>query len=481
MANYIKNLENVSKKIIRRGKDYFLEGRVKDLHQENDRYLAKVEGNEIYDVSFSLNEDKLVSYSCTCPFPALCKHVAASLYALENIEDKKDPYEELTKKIKSLSFNNSFDEFYGLPYKINVLANKLSRDEYISLVCFYLKEMSSNEILFGNGSVQSRFLLFFEKGKLSSNEIDLIIEKVFEMLGPDLEGSLRFFSSFLKGEDTSLPLQRYVIRKYPNKNTQLNYCLTCLSGKNFPRNPIPSFISIIARISPRLLLEKDLLETINHYEKEDSPDEVVFLLHLLLNKGNQNSFKKKDFDYLSKAGLLSEARNIAFTLLKNNDDFSSYLTYRRLFNDKEFYGVRNQVSFAISYKKYLNSVLLFDGKEYFPDLYENFSYKLLNPCDIFLARDLIKETKTIHILTETSHKYIENELKKKNRNKDYFYALLYLDYLKDDSLSYYLFMDEVLEDKEDKFYKGIWLYLLMRNNLLGRINRSIYKGENLCL
>ncbi len=480
MANYIKNLENVSKKIISRGKVYFLADKVKDIRHEDNEYQAKVIGNDSYDVSLSLNGDKLVSYSCSCPFPALCKHVVALLYAIEDNENKKDPYEDFLKKTRSLSFNNSFEEFYGLPYKINALSNKMSKEEYISLLCLYLQEMSSNECLFQEGNIQSRFSIFFEKMKFSDDEIFSIIEKVLNSLVNNLEGSLRFFSSFLKDEKTSQLLQQYAVRKYPNKDSQLNYCLTCLSGKSLPREMSPSFVSIIARISPRLLLEKDLLNAISYYEKEDSPDEVVFLLHLLLNKGDKDSFKKKDFDYLIKAGLLSEARNIAFCLLKSNDDFSSYLTYRRLFSDKEFYGVRSQVSIAISYKKYLNSVLLFDGKEYFPDLYDSFSYRLLNPTDIFLARDLIKENKTIHILTESSHKYVENELKKKHRNKDYFYSLLYLDYLRDDSLSYYLFKDEVLLDKEDKFYKGIWLYLVERNGLLGRINFNLYKGDKLC-
>lgn len=69
-----------------------------------------------------------------------------------------------------------------------------------------------------------------------------------------------------------------------------------------------------------------------------------------------------------------------------------------------------------------------------------------------------------------SHRRLEMEFKKKKRNKEYFFYLLFLDFYQDDSLSYYLLSNEVKEDVSESYWKGIWLYLLERNHLLGRIS-----------
>jgi uncharacterized Zn finger protein len=74
-----------------RGEDYFLNGQVKALAENEGTITAKVQGTRPYRVKLWIEEDDL-EYSCTCPVGAdgeFCKHcVAVGLRWLENIEQR---------------------------------------------------------------------------------------------------------------------------------------------------------------------------------------------------------------------------------------------------------------------------------------------------------------------------------------------------------------------------------------------------------
>ena len=74
-----------------RGEDYFLNGQVKALAEDEGTITAKVHGTQPYRVEFWIEKDDL-EYSCTCPMGAdgeFCKHcVAVGLTWLENREPK---------------------------------------------------------------------------------------------------------------------------------------------------------------------------------------------------------------------------------------------------------------------------------------------------------------------------------------------------------------------------------------------------------
>ena len=203
-------------------------------------------------------------------------------------------------------------------------------------------------------------------------------------------------------------------------------------------------------------------------------------MKLLFVRGGEESLREEDFIFLQKMGLTNDARELALSILKKSEDLSSYLRYRNLFSPSEFLRVSYELENIIRYKKFKNAVLLIDGKDYFPDLYEDFSYALLSPKDIFLLKDFLKEKKEISHLVQISHRRLEMEFKKKKRNKEYFFYLLFLDFYQDDFLSYYLLSNEVKEDISEPYWKGMWLYLLERNHLLGRISFYPYEGVSPC-
>ncbi len=483
MTNYIAQLHNVSPKIIERGREYYKKGQISNFHGENHIFYGTVKGNEEYDVYVSIEDGELKTYACTCPCQFLCKHVVALLFKIEEEENKNQekPFDSLKKKISSAAFLENEEEFKGLPYKINGFLPYLSKNEYMSLIVFYLSKMARSEKLLSNDNIAKRFEIFNEKGKFDSDSLYEVISMTVDSLKDSSEGVFNFISSFLKDETTTEIMQKYIVNEYENDNRLVKSSLICLSPKSLPKHLLPSFTSLLAKTSPRIVTDENLFEAKDSLKMDTRNEDLLVILHLLVSRGSYDLIEDKDFEYLRDNGLNEEARNIAFSILKSSDNFADYLRYRKLYSSKEFFAIRYRVSMAISYKTYLNSVLLIDGKDFFPDLYDTLSYESLNPKDIYLARTLIKDKKDIHILTEVVHKYLKNELAKRNRNKDYFYYLLYLDYLKDDSISYYLFKNEVLLDKEGKSTKGIWLYLLEKNNLLDRASLYPYEKERVCL
>ena len=482
MKNYLSILDNLPSTILQRGKEYFQEGKVKDFQYVNGECSANIEGKEKYRASLRLNDDGSFSYHCSCPYPHLCKHVVALAYMADEEDKKKyqNIYAELLSKIRSVSFSESLEEFKGLPYKINGFSSQLNEEERKKLIILYLSNMAKVLPFFENGNIVERISLFEEKGKWNDAYLEEIIQGVLLSSKDDLEGSLRFLTSLLKEERTSSFIQRYLVRGDISNEAQAKNCLVCLSGKNLPHKLLPEFVLLLAKKSPRLLLEKDLRNAINFYKEERDGNDVSFLLKLLFVRGGEESLREEDFIFLQKMGLTNDARELALSVLKKSEDLSSYLRYRNLFSPSEFLRVSYELENIIRYKKFKNAALLIDGKEYFPDLYEDFSYALLSPKDIFLLKDFLKEKKEISHLVQISHRRLEMEFKKKKRNKEYFFYLLFLDFYQDDSLSYYLLSNEVKEDISESYWKGIWLYLLERNHLLGRISFYPYEGASPC-
>lgn len=72
--------------ILTRGREYYNQGLVIDLSLEDeDTWVAEVQGTEQYEVRIAQTPDGELDCSCTCPYEygEHCKHVAAVLYAIE--------------------------------------------------------------------------------------------------------------------------------------------------------------------------------------------------------------------------------------------------------------------------------------------------------------------------------------------------------------------------------------------------------------
>lgn len=76
--------------ILKRGKMYYSMGRVSEISRQGGIYRAIVEGTHSYHVSAEFDNGKLTTLGCNCPYAHdgnFCKHMAALLFAVEDIEN----------------------------------------------------------------------------------------------------------------------------------------------------------------------------------------------------------------------------------------------------------------------------------------------------------------------------------------------------------------------------------------------------------
>lgn len=74
--------------VLLRGRQYFKQGRVLEMNQNNAKYEATVKGTKRYQVSVHLTNPNLPKMTCTCPYAGdghKCKHMAAVLFAIDDL------------------------------------------------------------------------------------------------------------------------------------------------------------------------------------------------------------------------------------------------------------------------------------------------------------------------------------------------------------------------------------------------------------
>ena len=90
---HLDNFENeISDRILERGYEYYLDGRVVQEHSDKDSFLFTVEGTEPYEVRLKLETNLIKEHDCDCPYDMgpVCKHVAACLYYIKNEHLEKE-------------------------------------------------------------------------------------------------------------------------------------------------------------------------------------------------------------------------------------------------------------------------------------------------------------------------------------------------------------------------------------------------------
>lgn len=86
--------------IFDRGRQYFKQGLVKDLHEDEKHIRAIVWGSEEYHVTIDLEKKEILRMNCDCPYAdegKYCKHMAAVLFHLED-ESTKDLVEKMDER-----------------------------------------------------------------------------------------------------------------------------------------------------------------------------------------------------------------------------------------------------------------------------------------------------------------------------------------------------------------------------------------------
>ena len=142
-------IEDFSEQIKKRGTDYYERYNVLSCIKNKDDFIATVEGSDdnVYTVNIETEEGKVVYYDCTCPCDFPCKHVYATLLAIDNNEYESP---KLKKKIPKKDYE--LQEIVK-----NIPSKKLKQFllEYTNSCCTY----------FSPKLFKKRFLEYFPKEK----------------------------------------------------------------------------------------------------------------------------------------------------------------------------------------------------------------------------------------------------------------------------------------------------------------------------
>lgn len=126
--------DEIEKKILDRGKEYFAIGAIDELWQEsNGDYCAVVDGTEPYEVMVSLNnKGMIVEHFCDCPYEwgAFCKHEVAVLFAIQEYRANRKKLPNKRRKAP-----RGLKDFLG----------KHKKQDLIGLICMLSREYNLRE------------------------------------------------------------------------------------------------------------------------------------------------------------------------------------------------------------------------------------------------------------------------------------------------------------------------------------------------
>ncbi len=189
----VKNIEKYfSFEILRRGYDYYKNGKVKEINKTGEGLNAIVSGSEQYRVNININSNHY-EMKCTCPYSeeANCKHMAAVLNCLKNdsIPVKESKVNINTEDITNFEkFKREFKkECYKFFHNRSYLReNEL--DDYVDIVNNFIKQ--------GTKYISIDIELAYEIFEFFIMEIDSV--DVYDQYGEKEDLFENLFKSFKK-------------------------------------------------------------------------------------------------------------------------------------------------------------------------------------------------------------------------------------------------------------------------------------------
>ena len=152
-------------KILNRGYDYFQRDLVKVTENKNTHISASVTGSEIYHVEIELFSDEIEYLSCTCPYAdsgEYCKHMAAVLFYLDEMEKARNTEYDSTQNIENFIKDVETDV-------LREWAVSIVRDDAIlfnRLKMMASHELSAEDIELYKNQIRDVFKEYADRGRL---------------------------------------------------------------------------------------------------------------------------------------------------------------------------------------------------------------------------------------------------------------------------------------------------------------------------
>ena len=207
--------EYIDEPILKRGLSYFKKGFVHEPAEiRPGDYEAVVEGSEDYTVKLSIRNGVITEHSCDCPYDmgAVCKHVAAVIFYLEQ---EKLGLTQSTKKgssKKAKASSSKPSKRKTIAQQVDDLLGKVTHDELI----LFVRELTTKDSLF-------RDLLLASFAQYNPNESKALYTKQVNTLIKVARGKYGFLDSsgaeYVSKELSSmLGLANHYIRKGNHKS-----------------------------------------------------------------------------------------------------------------------------------------------------------------------------------------------------------------------------------------------------------------------
>ncbi len=329
MGMNLNNFEKyINDRILTRGEDYFLSGRVEFLYRTDEEYFYRVSGSTIYNTSVCVTPDNNIYTTCDCPydFGPICKHAVAVMYDMKaNKEDyakkniksiilsltKPQLQEELLKHASECySFGNKLFYKYNV-IKNETLLNKISSTFYsffdpIKDGRFYLDDMVNSIENIVNDELDEKFL---GESILKIQEIKTYLVNLYILVN----GDRSIFSEYLTQINESY---HYLLNKYSkDKNLENINEIVDIIKDNFeiqvdyqggiiPNNILEELLSLsycdYAKQSLDVIIEGVKIESELHDYNDDFFDDddlseyqgdELYLSNLVLNQLDRFMYK----------------------------------------------------------------------------------------------------------------------------------------------------------------------------------------------
>lgn len=350
-----------------RGYDYFLRDKVFDVIITDKYISSKVEGkrNNIYEVQVNFDNDEINSLYCTCPYSyskTYCKHMVATLYKLDEInQNKKD------------NINKSDNIFLFKDVLKDLDENKLKK---------YLYDNYKD-----NEEFTSKFINEFYSNFTYEDYLDYenMLNNIFKIDLVELYNENGFYQES--------PYHRYLINFINTKidslydNEQYNYVLQLIYG-------IYENIAEKENISEYLNVD-DILSSCNYYLEK-----IIDLDDMTLNVSIYDyilSNLKYNYDYNITPNLVGIAvdKNSSTSYLKQLDEAICSLMKQDIQVNEDLLLYRYRIMNKLSYPINDLNKFLYDNRRYYKimDLLIN---KQIASNNLDTAILLLNENREIH-------------------------------------------------------------------------------------
>lgn len=350
-----------------RGYDYFLRDKVFDVIITDKYISSKVEGkrNNIYEVQVNFDNDEINSLYCTCPYSyskTYCKHMVATLYKLDEInQNKKD------------NINKSDSIFLFKDVLKDLDENKLKK---------YLYDNYKD-----NEEFTSKFINEFYSNFTYEDYLDYenMLNNIFKIDLVELYNENGFYQES--------PYHRYLINFINTKidslydNEQYNYVLQLIYG-------IYENIAEKENISEYLNVD-DILSSCNYYLEK-----IIDLDDMTLNVSIYDyilSNLKYNYDYNITPNLVGIAvdKNSSTSYLKQLDEAICSLMKQDIQVNEDLLLYRYRIMNKLSYPINDLNKFLYDNRRYYKimDLLIN---KQIASNNLDTAILLLNENREIH-------------------------------------------------------------------------------------